>query len=94
MYGSMSFSAVGQAVKLARSISRHPQQCLQADRSSAYHAMFQASNLQEAFEFELNNAMSVLENESVSGLSHFQIIFVLHGVYADAVMYKYIKQAK
>jgi len=71
------FVAVGEATKLAQTLSSFPQECLRRDRISAFNSCFNASSMAEAFKFELNNAKHLLVSESVQGLCFAQfVIFV------------------
>ena len=58
---------MGEAVKLAQTLCNFPQECLLRDRQSAFHSCFNANTLEEAFDFEFNNAKHVLSHESVQG---------------------------
>jgi hypothetical protein len=51
---------LGQAINLATSLVKFPQECLRADRVSAYNSAFNASSLEEALEFEKSNATSAV----------------------------------
>jgi hypothetical protein len=51
---------LGQAINLATSIVKFPQECMRADRVSAYNSAFNASSLEEALEFEQNNATAAV----------------------------------
>ena len=53
-------AAYGTAVNLAKEITVHPQECLRADRASAYHATFASRSLEESLQFESDNAMHVI----------------------------------
>ena len=74
------FLALGEAMTIARSISRFPQECMKRDRISAYHATFGANSLQEALMFEHNNAVHVIKQEAVQGrdISQFSITYNEH----------------
>lgn len=62
----------GQAVNLAKEIVKFPQECLKVDRESALNATFSAKNLEEAMEFESQNAVSVLTTEAIQGAKKFE----------------------
>jgi len=66
--GSFGFLALGDATKLAQTLSSFPQECLRRDRISAINSCFNTSSLAEALMFELNNAKHVIGKESVKGL--------------------------
>jgi len=65
-------TAVGEALKLAGSLCNLPQQCMLADRRSAYHAAYQASTYEEAFQYEYEHGKEVVKGESVKGFKRFQ----------------------
>jgi hypothetical protein len=73
---------LGQAINLATSLVKFPQECLRADRFSAYNSAFNASNIEEALEFEQNNAtgavlqVSCIQTESECSFSGYCIRFV------------------
>jgi hypothetical protein len=58
------FSALGQALNLAKEIITHPQQCLRVDRDSAIHATYSAKNLAQALQYEGDNALTVISHVS------------------------------
>ncbi|XP_032797272.2 mevalonyl-coenzyme A hydratase sidH [Daphnia magna] len=64
-------TALGQAVNLADSLKRFPQECLQADRRSAYYATYSATSLEDALKYEFDNGVPILEKESVHGARKF-----------------------
>lgn len=59
------------ALELAEQISAFPQNCMCADRASAYYSMFDASCFTEALQYEFDNAKDVISKESVSGARNF-----------------------
>lgn len=61
-------SAIGNAINLANSLCKFPQECLKADRLSAYHSTYNAQSLEEALKFESENSAPVLAKESVKGM--------------------------
>lgn len=70
-----SFSAIGNAINLASSLCKFPQECLRADRLSAYHSTYNSSSLEEALKFESENSAHVLAKESVKGIISYCISF-------------------
>jgi len=64
-------TAIGNAINLANSLCKFPQECLRADRLSAYHSTYNSQSLEEALKFEYENAAPVLEKESVKGAEKF-----------------------
>lgn len=68
---------LGQAISLATSLVKFPQNCLRADRKSAYNAAFNSS-LDKLFEYEQSNAINVLP-ESVEGAKKFVAGIGRHG---------------
>lgn len=69
--------ALGQAMQLANSLVKFPQNCLRADRESTYNAAFNSS-LQTCLEFEQNNGRKVLF-EAVEGAKKFVAGIGRHG---------------
>ncbi|KAM6976867.1 enoyl-CoA hydratase EchA19 [Aplochiton taeniatus] len=63
--------ALDMALELADQISSFPQQCLRADRSSAFYSAFDAPTFQQAMQFEMSGGVSVIQSESVPGASRF-----------------------
>lgn len=64
-------TAVGQATQLALSISRFPQMCMQADRTSAYYSAYDAISMQDALQNESFKAREVIRGESIKGAKKF-----------------------
>lgn len=64
-------TALGQAVNLADSLKKFPQQCLRADRRSAYYATYSAKNYEDALQYEAENGKAILALESVHGATKF-----------------------
>ncbi|XP_042858635.1 mevalonyl-coenzyme A hydratase sidH-like [Penaeus japonicus] len=64
-------TAVGQAVNLAQSLVKFPQECLRADRKSALYATFSASSLRDALRYEHENGVPVIMKESIHGAQKF-----------------------
>lgn len=75
-------TGLGQAINLATSLVKFPQECLRADRFSAYNSAFNANSLEEALEFEKNNAtsavlqVSCVQTESECSFSCYCMRFV------------------
>ncbi|KAJ9584142.1 hypothetical protein L9F63_021507 [Diploptera punctata] len=76
-------TSLGQAVNLANSLVKFPQECLRADRLSTYNAAFNAASYEEGFEFELNNGAPVLLKESVTGAKKFVAGIGKHGKFTN-----------
>ncbi|CAB4067544.1 unnamed protein product [Lepeophtheirus salmonis] len=45
-------TAYGRAYHLAQEISKHPQECLKADKKSAYFSTFSSTSLEDSFHYE------------------------------------------
>ncbi|CAL7934048.1 unnamed protein product [Xylocopa violacea] len=60
-------SALGDAVSLAKSLTKFPQRSLLADRQSAQYATFFAKQFEEAVQFEKDNGSHLLFEEGVKG---------------------------
>ncbi len=57
-------TAYGTAVNLAREMVRFPQECLKADRASAYHAVFASKGIEDALQFEADNGAHIINKAS------------------------------
>lgn len=64
-------TSFGQAVNLARSLTKFPQRTICADRASARYAAFQSKQLEEALQFEKDNAAHLILEEGVQGAKKF-----------------------
>ena len=69
----------GLAMQLAREIAMVPQECLRVDRASAYHATFASKSLEESLQFESDNALHVISEESLEGAQKFMKGLGRHG---------------
>ena len=74
-----SGTGFGISVQLASEIARHPQECLKVDRASAYHATFASKSLEESLQFESENAVHVISQESLEGARKFEKGMGRHG---------------
>ncbi|XP_022091229.1 uncharacterized protein LOC110979588 isoform X2 [Acanthaster planci] len=63
--------ALEHAITLAEQIASFPQGCVQADRLSAYHSMYDSKSFNDALKFEFNTGSEVLSTESVPGATRF-----------------------
>ncbi|XP_003743500.1 uncharacterized protein LOC100904807 [Galendromus occidentalis] len=72
-------TGLGQAVDLAHRIARFPQECVKADRMSAYHSTFDAANMQEALDYEFEHGSKILDTESKTGAKRFLEGYGRHG---------------
>lgn len=64
-------SVLGIAMNFANSLVKFPQKTLLADRASAYFATFSAKQLEEAIQFEKDNASHLVFEEGVAGAKRF-----------------------
>jgi len=64
-------TAFGQAVNLAKELTKFPQECLRADRMSAIHSTFSGKTMENDLAFESENAAHVLTTEAVAGAKKF-----------------------
>lgn len=65
------FTALGQAIMLAKCLTKFPQKTLLADRASTYHAAFSSDQFAEKLQFEKDNASHLLYEEGVTGAKRF-----------------------
>ncbi|XP_078700092.1 enoyl-CoA hydratase EchA19-like isoform X1 [Branchiostoma floridae x Branchiostoma belcheri] len=63
--------ALEAAMALANQIAAFPQECMKADRRSAYYGMFDSPSFVESMKFEYNNGKGVVAKESVKGATRF-----------------------
>ena len=63
-------TAYKEALVLANQIAAFPQSCLNADRQSAYYAMFNAASFEDALRFEKENSEKCL-TEATQGAGKF-----------------------
>lgn len=68
---------MGQAINLASSLVKFPQECLLTDRNSTYNAAFNSA-YKDLLKYEQNNAVKVL-SESVKGAKKFVSGIGRHG---------------
>jgi hypothetical protein len=59
------------AVELAESLLQFPQECMRKDRASALYATYSATSLQNAFDYELNEGIVVLNEAQKSMMTKF-----------------------
>lgn len=64
-------TSLGQALNLAKSIAKFPQACVNHDRDSLYNAVYNASNKDDALDFELMSSGSEVVQEATNGASKF-----------------------
>ncbi|KAK2580637.1 hypothetical protein KPH14_007745 [Odynerus spinipes] len=64
-------TALGQAVNYAQSLVKFPQKALLADRASLHFATFTAKQMDEALQFEKDNASHLLLEEGIDGAKKF-----------------------
>lgn len=60
-------TAFGRAYKYAMDLQKFPQECLKADRRSAYYSAFEAKSLDDALKFEYENGLPIVAEESIKG---------------------------
>ncbi|TQS31492.1 hypothetical protein Golomagni_08222 [Golovinomyces magnicellulatus] len=63
--------ALEEAMNLARSLLKFPPKCMQADLVSAHYTAYEATGLGDALRFEFENAIHVVQSESVNGAGRF-----------------------
>ncbi|GAB6031269.1 hypothetical protein CHUAL_009069 [Chamberlinius hualienensis] len=71
-------TALGQAVNLAHSICKFPQDCMKVDRKSAIYSMT-ATSLKDALNYEWDNSVNIIAKESVQGAKNFTQGIGRHG---------------
>lgn len=77
-------TSLGQAVNLAQSIAKFPQKCLNHDRDSIYNSVYNASNKDDALDFELMSSGPEVIEEAKAGAEKFINEGIgKHGSFAD-----------
>ncbi|KAL2711711.1 hypothetical protein V1478_018732 [Vespula squamosa] len=64
-------AALGQAINYAKSLVKFPQKTLLADRASLYFSTFSTKQIDEALQFEKDNALPLLTEEGIKGAKRF-----------------------
>ena len=59
------------AIELAKKIAAFPQQCMRVDRLSALHSAYSKISRLEALQFEFEQGIKVVREESVPGAQRF-----------------------
>lgn len=75
--------ALVKATELANELIRFPQECMNADRRSAYYAAFEAKSLEDALRFEYQEGSHVVEREGVKGATRFSQGAGRHGKFGE-----------
>lgn len=60
-------SALDVAIELAQTLSKFPQRCMNADRSSAYYSTYDAKSIDDALQREFSQGIKVITEESIPG---------------------------
>ncbi|XP_053198651.1 enoyl-CoA hydratase EchA19 [Scomber japonicus] len=63
--------ALQAALQLAEQLSSFPQQCLQADRSSAIYSCYDAPSFTQAMQYEIDHGIPVIQSEAITGATSF-----------------------
>ncbi|KAK6353590.1 hypothetical protein TWF696_005553 [Orbilia brochopaga] len=74
-------TALAEAEKLARQLLVFPAECMNKDRTSCYHAAYNASSWEEAMKFEFEEGVKVISEESIKGAARFSAGQGRHGVF-------------
>lgn len=64
---------------VAQSLMKFPQKTLLADRTSVHYATFSSSQIDEALQFEKDNASHLLLDDGIEGAKRFVEGFGRHG---------------
>lgn len=77
-------TALGQSLILAQTIAKFPQKCLNHDRDSLYNSVYNASNKDDALDFELMSSGPEIIDEAKIGAERFIDDGIgKHGSFAD-----------
>ncbi|KAJ3666878.1 hypothetical protein Zmor_002305 [Zophobas morio] len=71
-------TALGQAIQLAASLTKFPQQCMLTDRTSTYNAAFNSA-YHDLLKYEQTNGLKVVASESIPGAKKFVSGIGRHG---------------
>ncbi|OAL33299.1 hypothetical protein AYO20_07461 [Fonsecaea nubica] len=63
--------ALEEATKLAESLLRFPNACMNSDRDSCYYAAYNAQNFEDAMRYEYDHGVKVVQMESMAGAARF-----------------------
>lgn len=64
-------TALDEAIKLANSLCKFPQECMRADRRSTFYASFNAHSMEDALKYEWDHSNEVILKEAIHGASKF-----------------------
>lgn len=71
--------ALDVAIELAQTLSKFPQRCMNADRSSAYYSTYDAKSIDDALQREFTQGIKVITEESIPGAQKFSKGLGKHG---------------
>jgi len=63
--------SLAEASKLARQLLKFPQECMLADRISAYNAAYSGDSIEDLLQYEYKHGLKVIAKESVPGAKKF-----------------------
>ncbi|XP_055925706.1 enoyl-CoA hydratase EchA19-like isoform X2 [Argiope bruennichi] len=72
-------TGLGNAINLANSLCKFPQESLRTDRLSAYRSTYDMHSLDEALKLEFENACKIITSESIKGAASFMQGVGRHG---------------
>ncbi|KAL4235237.1 hypothetical protein ACF0H5_006875 [Mactra antiquata] len=64
-------SGLSEAINMAQTLLKFPQKCMNTDRQSAYNAAYNAVSLDDALQYEYENGIKVVLEESLPGAQKF-----------------------
>ncbi|KAJ6263966.1 Carnitinyl-CoA dehydratase [Drechslerella dactyloides] len=73
--------ALEEAEKLARQLLVFPAECMNKDRTSAYHATYNATSWESAMKFEFDEGVKIISEESIKGAARFSAGQGRHGAF-------------
>ncbi|KIW87527.1 uncharacterized protein Z519_11850 [Cladophialophora bantiana CBS 173.52] len=71
--------ALEEAIKIAESLLRFPNGCMNADRNSCYYAAYSGATFEDAMRNEYDHGVKVLKSESIPGAARFAAGLGRHG---------------
>jgi len=79
-------NAIEEAWKIAKTLLQFPERCMNVDRRSVYHAVYDAKSLEDALAFEYRNGVGVVNDESVPGAKRFREGQGRHGKFDGTIL--------
>lgn len=76
--------ALQEAWNMARQLIDFPQECMIADRKSAYHAAYDANSFDDALDYEYKHGIEIVAKEGAAGAARFAAGAGRHGSFTSS----------